>query len=106
MKDLAIQAHPLVYHGRIRAGTGIQILEACEYLSNNLHKLSTPFLVMHGSDDQIVKMEESSQLLYERASSKDKTFKIWPNEWHNFLMSPNHKVKIKKKEIEIILKWN
>lgn len=68
------------------------MLSACEYLSKNLEKVTLPFLVMHGADDDIVKMEESSKLLYERASSVDKTLKVWPNEWHNFLMSPNYKV--------------
>lgn len=40
-----------------------------------------PFLVVHGGDD-IVTDASVSQLLYDRASSSDKTFKLYPGMWH------------------------
>lgn len=74
----------------------MQLLKASEWVHLHLDKVHVPFLVMHGSDDHLVKAEESSQLLYEKAKSKDKTLKIWPGELHNFLMSPNHKTYIQE----------
>lgn len=40
-----------------------------------------PFLVQHGGDD-IVTDPSVSKLLFEKASSKDKTFKLYPGMWH------------------------
>ena len=40
-----------------------------------------PFLIVHGGDD-VVTDPSVSKLLYESASSKDKTFKLYPGMWH------------------------
>lgn len=40
-----------------------------------------PFLVLHGGDD-IVTDPSVSQLLLEKASSRDKNFKLYPGMWH------------------------
>ncbi|RZR97537.1 hypothetical protein BHM03_00026733 [Ensete ventricosum] len=44
-------------------------------------QVSLPFLVLHGGDD-IVTDPSISKLLYETASSEDKTFKLYPGMWH------------------------
>jgi acylglycerol lipase len=40
-----------------------------------------PFLVLHGGDDTVTNLSVS-KLLYESASSHDKTLKIYPGMWH------------------------
>lgn len=40
-----------------------------------------PFLVLHGTDD-VVADPSGSRLLHERASSRDKTLKLYPGMWH------------------------
>jgi alpha-beta hydrolase superfamily lysophospholipase len=40
-----------------------------------------PFLVLHGGDD-IVTDPSVSKLLFEKASSRDKTFKLYSGMWH------------------------
>lgn len=44
-------------------------------------QVSLPFLVVHGGDD-IVTDPSVSRLLYETASSEDKTLKLYPGMWH------------------------
>ncbi|KAF8716944.1 hypothetical protein HU200_026047 [Digitaria exilis] len=44
-------------------------------------KVKLPFLVLHGGDD-IVTDPSVSKLLFEKASSRDKTFKLYPGMWH------------------------
>lgn len=43
--------------------------------------MTLPFLVLHGEAD-IVTDPEVSKALYEQASSKDKTIKLYPGMWH------------------------
>lgn len=43
-----------------------------------------PFLVLHGGEDRVTD-KAVSQLLYEVAASKDKTFKLYPGMWHGLL---------------------
>lgn len=43
-----------------------------------------PFIVLHGEDDKVTD-KEASKLLYEVASSNDKTLKLYPEMWHSLL---------------------
>jgi acylglycerol lipase len=44
---------------------------------------------MHGGVDKIVS-EVGSQELHARASTKDKTFKVFPDGWHDLLHEPEY----------------
>ncbi|KAL6853627.1 hypothetical protein ACP4OV_019656 [Aristida adscensionis] len=44
-------------------------------------QVTLPFLVLHGGED-IVTDPTVSKLLFEKASSRDKTFKLYPGMWH------------------------
>lgn len=50
-------------------------------LEDTLHEITLPFFVLHGEAD-IVTDPEISKALYERASSSDKTIKLYPGMWH------------------------
>ncbi|WZY87872.1 hypothetical protein YC2023_044607 [Brassica napus] len=46
--------------------------------------VTMPFIVLHGEDDKVTD-KEASKLLYEVASSNDKTLKLYPEMWHSLL---------------------
>ena len=51
------------------------ILNAMNEIQRNLSKLTTPYLLVHGDEDQLVKTD-GSQYLPENSPSNDKTFKV------------------------------
>ena len=51
------------------------ILDAMNEIQRNLSKLATPYLIVHGDGDQLVKID-GSHYLRENSSSNDKTFKV------------------------------
>lgn len=78
---------PLVFTGSIRVRTGYEILRISSYLQQNLNKISTPFLVMHGTADTVTD-PEGSQRLYDEASSSDKSIKLYEGFLHDLLFEP------------------
>lgn len=50
-------------------------------LEKRLKEVTFPFLIGHGEDDKVTD-PLTSKLLYETASSTDKTFKLYPGMWH------------------------
>lgn len=46
-----------------------------------MEQVTLPFFVLHGETDTVTD-PEVSRALYERASSKDKTIKLYPGMWH------------------------
>uniref|UniRef100_A0A7N0TL66 Serine aminopeptidase S33 domain-containing protein n=1 Tax=Kalanchoe fedtschenkoi TaxID=63787 RepID=A0A7N0TL66_KALFE len=81
---MEIRENPYCYKGRPRLKTAYELMRVSTELENNLHKIQLPFLVVHGECD-IVTDPSVSQLLYEKASSTDKTFKLYPGMWHSLL---------------------
>ena len=51
------------------------ILDAMNEIQRNLSRLTTPYLLVHGDGDQLVKID-GSQYLHENSPSNDKTFKV------------------------------
>lgn len=76
-----VRDNPLCYKGKPRLLTGKELITVSIDIEKNLDKVSMPFLVVHGGDD-VVTDPSISQLLYDKASSSDKTFKLYPNMWH------------------------
>jgi len=98
--DMVAKSDPLQYNGRMRAKSGVQMLDMFGYLQQHLEEITVPFMVLHSELDTIIKVSESSQLLYERAGSKDKTFKLIKGELHNFLSSLKY-----KEYVQEIIHW-
>lgn len=46
--------------------------------------MKLPFLVLHGEEDRVTD-PKASELLYESASSTDKTLKLYPGMWHTLI---------------------
>lgn len=76
-----IKTDPLTYHGFMKAGFLKTFIEALSDLQVNLPKINCPMLILHGQEDIIVPPEHS-KILHEKASSQDKTLKIYPELRH------------------------
>lgn len=79
-----VRANPYCYKGRPRLKTGHELLTVSMELEKRLDEVSLPFLLLHGGEDRVTD-KAVSQLLYEVASSTDKTFKLYPGMWHGLL---------------------
>ncbi|KAM7277762.1 hypothetical protein ACFE04_004896 [Oxalis oulophora] len=87
---IAKYSDPLVYTGAIRVRTGYEILRITSYLQENLKRVKVPFLVLHGTADNVTD-PAASQKLYEEASSSDKTLKLFEGFLHDLLFEPERK---------------
>ncbi|XP_039144588.1 caffeoylshikimate esterase-like [Dioscorea cayenensis subsp. rotundata] len=76
-----VRCNPYCYKGRPRLKTADELLTVSLDIEHNLHRVTLPFLVVHGGDD-IVTDPSVSKLLYELAGSEDKTFKLYSGMWH------------------------
>jgi len=53
-------------------------------------EIKLPVLIMHGTADHLAD-PRGSELLYERAGSKDKTLKLYDGFYHEIFNEPEHK---------------
>ncbi|CAA7029447.1 unnamed protein product [Microthlaspi erraticum] len=79
-----VRENKYCYKGRPRLNTAYELLMVSLDLEKNLQQVSIPFIVLHGEDDKVTD-KSISKMLYELASSSDKTFKLYPNMWHALL---------------------
>lgn len=79
----------LVYTGKVYARTGQQTLQETKDIEIFFPKFYWPLLIMHGSADRLTEPGGSKQL-YNKASSTDKTIKIFEGWYHELLNEPDH----------------
>ncbi|XP_010254283.1 PREDICTED: caffeoylshikimate esterase [Nelumbo nucifera] len=79
-----IAANPRRYRGNPRVGTMRELVRVTEYIQNNFSKVTIPFLTVHGTADGAASYE-GSKLLYENASSVDKTLKLYDGMYHSLI---------------------
>lgn len=72
---------PLVYHGPIPAATGHQFMRGAQQAQQNLSRITTPLLAIHGTADRLVP-QRASQILYDGVTSTDKTLKLYEDAYH------------------------
>ncbi|XVE84858.1 hypothetical protein DITRI_Ditri17bG0046100 [Diplodiscus trichospermus] len=72
------------YDDRVRLRTAVQLLKATKEIEMQVEKVSTPLLILHGAADKVTD-PLVSQFLYEFASSKDKTLKLYEEGYHCIL---------------------
>lgn len=77
----AYDSDPLNYRGAWRVLMGSLLIEAGQRIRARAGELRLPLLLMHGGDDQLVP-KSGSELIYARASSTDKTLKIYGGLYH------------------------
>ncbi|TYI13909.1 hypothetical protein ES332_A08G091000v1 [Gossypium tomentosum] len=81
IKREVIRNNKLIYQDKPRLKTALEMLRTSISLEDGLNEVTLPFFVLHGEAD-IVTDPEVSKALYEKASSKDKTIKLFPGMWH------------------------
>ncbi|OIW12783.1 hypothetical protein TanjilG_24716 [Lupinus angustifolius] len=79
-----IRANPYCYKGKPRLKTARELLRVSTEIQQRLHEVSIPFLIVHGEEDRVTDASVSREL-YNMASSKDKTLKMYPGMWHGVL---------------------
>ncbi|XP_023538750.1 caffeoylshikimate esterase-like isoform X2 [Cucurbita pepo subsp. pepo] len=72
------------YEDRMRVKTAMELLKATDDIEKQLEKVSSPLLILHGAADKVTD-PKISQFLYEKASSKDKTLKLYEDGFHCIL---------------------
>jgi acylglycerol lipase len=78
---------PLVYRGKISTRLGVEIIKTMQGLPSKAPKINSPLLIMYGTADKLSE-PKGSLMLYERASSKDKTLKPYDNFYHEIMNEP------------------
>lgn len=94
-----IKADPMYYSQGIPARTGAELLRAMTKIQSGAEKIRLPLLVMHGGADTVTSVA-GSQSFYEKASSDDKTLKIYENAYHEILNEPE-----KEQVMQDITRW-
>ncbi|CAL4897314.1 unnamed protein product [Urochloa decumbens] len=87
-----IRGNPYCYKDKPRLKTAFELLKVSLHVEANLlHKVSLPFLIVHGGADKVTD-PSVSELLYRSAASQDKTLKLYPDMWHALTSgeSPNN----------------
>ena len=88
---------PLVFHGKTPARLAAEMLKAMQCVTAEAHKITLPFIILQGSADRLVDPGDA-QLFYDKASSKDKTIKIYPGFYHEVFNEPGRAIVLKDVE--------
>lgn len=84
----AWEEDPLIWHGKMTAGTGKQLMLATQAISKTLERIDLPLLVLHGEADPLVDPVSGTAL--ERLSpSIDKTLISYPGALHDLFHESN-----------------
>jgi acylglycerol lipase len=78
---------PLVFHGKTPARLAAELLKAMLRITKEARKITLPFIVLQGSGDKLVD-PSGARILYDKASSKDKTIKIYQGLYHEVFNEP------------------
>jgi acylglycerol lipase len=83
----AYRNDPLVFHGRTPARLAVKLMNAMQRASQRMETITLPLLVFLGSREKIVN-PGGARMLYDRAGSKDKTFRIYEGLYHETFNEP------------------
>ncbi|KAD2804277.1 hypothetical protein E3N88_37654 [Mikania micrantha] len=72
------------YSDQTRLKTAVELLNATNELESQVEKVSSPLLILHGGVDKVTD-PNISKFLYEKATSNDKTLKIYVGSYHCIL---------------------
>jgi len=79
-----MNADPLIAGETQPTQTLAELVRADERLGREFERITLPLLILHGTQDKATK-PSGSQLFYERASSRDKTLKLYEGHYHDLL---------------------
>ena len=78
---------PLVLHGKMTARLAAELLSAMLRVTAEASKITLPFIVVQGAADSLVD-PSGAQMLYDKASSEDKTLKVYEELYHEVFNEP------------------
>ena len=78
---------PLNCRRGIPARTGAELNRGIKDIESQMEKLTLPFIIMHGTSDNLADIR-GSQKLFEQTRSADKTFKSYDGFYHEILNEP------------------
>ncbi len=82
--DIAWDNDPLTNKKPMRVRLGVEMNNMAQDVRDHLADLRLPILIMHGLEDKLVN-PSGSQLAYDKASSADKTLKLYPGMRHEIM---------------------
>lgn len=84
----AHNADPLVYRGGVPAGVGRVLLRVGETMPGQAPALTAPLLVVHGSDDRLVAVNDSRRLI--KCVIGRRRVEGLPRRYHEVFNEPEH----------------
>ena len=78
---------PLVFHGKTPARLAAELVKTMLRVTAEVDKITLPFIVVQGGQDKLVD-PAGAQMLYDKASSKDKTIKVYDGLYHEVFNEP------------------
>jgi acylglycerol lipase len=88
---------PLVFHGKTPARLAAELLKAMLRVTAEAHNLTLPLLIVQGGEDKLVD-PDGAQMLYDKASSEDKTIKVYEGLYHEVFNEPERAIVLKDVE--------
>ncbi|KAG0538983.1 hypothetical protein BDA96_03G283300 [Sorghum bicolor] len=83
-KRKVAEYNAISYSDQMRLRTAVELLKATKDIESQLEKISSPLLILHGAADMVTD-PQVSKFLYEKASAKDKTLKLYEGSYHSIL---------------------
>lgn len=80
----AYRSDPLVYHGKVRARLGYELLRAGPYVLERAASIEVPVLLQHGGADRLA-APAGTQAVFAALGSSDKTLKLYDGAFHEIL---------------------
>lgn len=96
-EQTAYDNDPLIFHGQMAAGTGKELLMATVHITKKFTIIQTPLLILQGTNDTLV---TGAELLYEQASTSEKTIKHYQSALHDLLHE-----RVKNEVMGDIVQW-
>jgi alpha-beta hydrolase superfamily lysophospholipase len=83
----AYNTDPLIHHGKVPAGIARALLMVGETMPQRAAALTAPLLVVHGSEDRLIPVDGSRELV-EAVGSSDVELKVYPGLYHEVFNEP------------------
>lgn len=81
---------PFIVNKKIPTRSGVSALENMEFVKNNRGRINVPFLVLHGTVDNINNIEGSRELFEGTMNIPGKDMKLYTGLSHDLLHEPEH----------------
>ncbi|XP_074579077.1 caffeoylshikimate esterase-like [Curcuma longa] len=84
LKRNTTEFNVISYSDQMRLRTAVELIKATHDIESQLDKVCSPLLILHGAADKVTD-PKVSKFLYSKASTKDKTLKLYEEGYHAIL---------------------